>query len=91
MVRLQGLHRISRLRPPLGTGIVVVAFGKLRHRTPTNLLLVHTFCPAKSVVRSTKVITMPDIYSLTSGAMNSGVPQKVLVLDPYHMSSLQRP
>ena len=28
---------------------------------------------------------------LTSGAMNSGVPQKVLVVDPYHMSSLQSP
>jgi len=28
---------------------------------------------------------------LTSGAMNSGVPQKVLVVLPNHMSSLQRP
>lgn len=27
----------------------------------------------------------------TSGAMNSGVPQNVLVVDPYHMSSLHRP
>lgn len=27
----------------------------------------------------------------TSGAMNSGVPQKVLVVQPYHMFSLQRP
>jgi hypothetical protein len=27
----------------------------------------------------------------TSGAMNSGVPQNVVVLDPYHMSSLHRP
>ena len=91
MVRLQGLHRKSRLRPPLGTGIVVVAFGRLRHRMPTNLLLVHTFYPAKSVARSIKATNMQDIHSLTSGAMNSGVPQKVLVLDPYHMSSLQRP
>ena len=28
---------------------------------------------------------------LTSGAMNSGVPQNVLVLDPYHISSLHNP
>ena len=28
---------------------------------------------------------------LTSGAMNSGVPQNVLVVWPNHMSSLQRP
>jgi hypothetical protein len=27
----------------------------------------------------------------TSGAMNSGVPQNVLVVEPYHMSSLHRP
>ncbi len=27
----------------------------------------------------------------TSGAMNSGVPQKVLVVALYHMFSLQRP
>ena len=91
MVRPRGLHRISRLRLLLGTGIVVVAFGKLRHQMPTNLLLVHTFCPAKSVAQSIMAINMQDIYSHTSGAMNSGVPQKVLVLDPYHMSSLQRP
>ena len=31
------------------------------------------------------------IHRLTSGAMNSGVPQKVDVVEPYHMSSLQRP
>lgn len=91
MVRLQGLHRISRLRPPLGTGIVVVAFGRLKHRMPTNLLLVRTFYPTESGTSSIKVINRPDINGLTSGAINSGVPQKVLVLDPYHMSSLQRP
>jgi hypothetical protein len=28
---------------------------------------------------------------LTSGAMNSGVPQNVLVVDPYHISSLHNP
>ena len=28
---------------------------------------------------------------LTSGAMNSGVPQNVLVVEPNHISSLQRP
>ena len=49
VVRLQGLHRISRLRPPLGKGIVVVAFGKLEHRMPTNQLLVRIFCPVESV------------------------------------------
>lgn len=49
MVRLQGLHRRFRLRPPLGTGIVVVAFDKLKHRMPTNLLLVRTSCPAESM------------------------------------------
>ena len=91
MVRLQGLHRKFRLRPLLGTGIVVVAFDKLKHRMPTNPRLVRTFCPAESVARLIKPINMPEIRSLTSGAMNSGVPQKVLVLDPYHMSSLQRP
>lgn len=31
------------------------------------------------------------MVQLTSGAMNSGVPQNVLVVDPYHISSLQRP
>ena len=31
------------------------------------------------------------VYTLTSGAMNSGVPQKVLVVEPNHMPSLQRP
>ena len=30
-------------------------------------------------------------WTLTSGAMNSGVPQNVLVVAPYHMFSLQRP
>jgi hypothetical protein len=28
---------------------------------------------------------------LTSGAMNSGVPQNVLVVEPYHISSLHKP
>ena len=91
MVRLQGLHRKFRLRPRLGMGIVVIAFGILKHRMPTNLLLVRTSCPAESMAWSIKAFNMPDNCSLTSGAMNSGVPQKVLVLDPYHMSSLQRP
>jgi len=54
------------------------------------------------VDRTTVLLIEENLYALvmlfgmpggnqTSGAINSGVPQKVLVVDPYHISSLHNP
>ena len=57
---------------------------------PTNLLRDHTSCLGESA-RELDMVPYSEARLLTSGAMNSGVPQNVLVVEPYHISSLHRP
>ena len=76
--------------------IVPVTSHKSTRQTPTNQQHVHNAAPEESgkTRRAHKVTNhvVRDMYVRhTSGAMNSGVPQNVLVVFPNHISSLQRP
>lgn len=64
----------------------------LVHPSPTNPLLLYKKRPS---IPNTKIMVNHTIKKnkliFTSGARNSGVPQKVLVRVPCHIPSLQRP
>lgn len=49
------------------------------------------FLIQKNLLKVSIVLHCIHMAVHTSGAMNSGVPQNVLVVEPNHMSSLQRP
>lgn len=61
------------------------AFDRARPQKPTNRLLGRISAPTGSN------ISLAMQKGDTSGAMNSGVPQKVLVVLPYPIFSLHNP
>ena len=91
---------IERLVGKNGVIDLILVFTTEWRLLQKHLVDQDTKCPP--VDCSSVLLVKQDLYPLasgrqtserppTSGAMNSGVPQKVLVVEPYHMSSLQRP
>ena len=92
MVRPPRWRQRFHLHRHRGTGIGPRASHTSALQMPTSPQLDHNVVRGESGYNEVGSRVPPsEFINLTSGAMNSGVPQNVLVVDPCHMSSLHNP